>query len=95
MILVKNVTGQVFNSTIVNNKIEQKSMKSLSVITTNTKESFTNLSSVTDQVSNCSIIKNSTEQNCMKSPTEITTIANESMVSLQLQTNCLPIQLPK
>ena len=61
MILVKNVTGQVFNSTIVNNKIEQKSMKSLSVITTNTKESFTNLSSVTDQVSNCSTSKNSTE----------------------------------
>ena len=62
MILVKNVSGQVFKSAITNNKIEQKCMKSPSVITTNTKESFTNLSSATDQVSNCSIIESITEQ---------------------------------
>ena len=53
MITVKNVTGQVLNFTIANNKIEQKCMKSPYVITTNTIKSFTNLYSVINQVSNC------------------------------------------
>ena len=75
------VTGQVSNSTIENNKIEQKSIKSPSDIITNTNESFPNLPSDSDQVSNSSTSKNSPEQNWMKSLSEITTIVNESMKS--------------
>ena len=57
-------------------------MKSPSVITTNTKESFTNLSSDSDQVYNCSNIENSTEQNCMILPSKITSIVNVSSTKL-------------